>query len=98
MTFSPTEMSLRHSAQVLARSSTSGSRACVDPTLVDTVNWPSASTLSLAIDSIIRDALSAGLTLPETYQQVRTTLIAQGVQPDVFDLDRYVREHILGAS
>ena len=90
-------MSFSRQPQVLAPPTTSGMWVGFNPELIDSAEWPSAPALSLAVDRVIRDALSAGLSLRETYQQVRSTLVAQGVQPDNVDLDRCVKDHVLMA-
>ena len=68
-----------------------------NPELIDTDVWPSAPNVSLAVDRVVRDALSTGLSLRETYQQVRCTLVAQGLQPDDVDMDRCIKDHVLMA-
>ena len=88
-------MSFCRQPQVLAPPTTTGMWAGFNPELIDSAEWPSAPALSLAVDRVIRDALSTGLSLRETYQQVRIALVAQGVQPDNVDLDRCVKDHVL---
>ena len=97
MTLSPTTMSFCRQPQVLAPPSNGGVWDGFNLELIDSVDWPSAPSVSLAIDRIVRDALSTGLSLRETYSQVRTTMLAQGIQPDSFDLDRCVKDHVLAA-
>lgn len=90
-------MSFSRQPQVLAPPTSSGMWVGFNPELIDSPEWPSAPALSLAIDRVVRDALAAGLSLRETYQQVRSTLVAQGVHPDNVDLDRCVKDHVLMA-
>lgn len=97
MTISPTTISFCRQPQVLSPPTDTGMWAGFNPELINSADWPSAPALSLAIDRIVRDALSTGLTLRETYQQVRATMVAQGVHPDSFDLDRCVKDHVLSA-
>jgi hypothetical protein len=89
-------MSMSRQPQVLLPPTNTGMWAGFDPDILGQVDWPGAPAVSLAIDRIVRDALATGLTLRETYQQVRITLIAQGVQPDKIDLERCVKDHALG--
>jgi hypothetical protein len=95
MTLSPVTMSFCRQPQVLPKPSSTGIWAGFNPELIDSAEWPNAPDLSLAIDYAVRDALCAGLTLREMYQQVRSTLVAQGLQPDGLDLDRCVKDHVL---
>ncbi|HEX2280170.1 MAG TPA: hypothetical protein VHG52_00280, partial [Thermomicrobiales bacterium] len=84
-------------AQVLRPPTDTGMWAGFDPEILGQAGLPHEPAISLAIDRAVRDALSAGLTLRETYQQVRTTLISQGVRPDGVDIDRCVKDYALGA-
>lgn len=88
-------MSFCRQPKALPVPTTTGIWAGFNPELIDVAEWPNAPDLSLAIDYAVRDALGSGLTLREMYQQVRTTLIAQGLQPDTLDLDRCVKDHVL---
>lgn len=97
MTLSPTTMSFSRQPQVLAPPTDSGMWVGFDPEMIDSAEWPGSPTVSIAVDRVIRDALAAGLSLRETYQQVRATLVAQGVQPDNVDLDQCVKDHVLMA-
>lgn len=94
---SPTTMSFSRQPQVLAPPTTTGMWTGFNPELIDTVDWPSAPCVSLAVDRIVRDALSTGLSMRETYQAVRTVLVAHGVHPDKVDIDRCVKDHVLAA-
>lgn len=81
--------------QELPVPTTTGIWAGFNPELIDTAEWPNAPDLSLAVHYAVHNALGAGLSLREMYQQVRTTLIDQGLQPDTLDLDRCVKDHVL---
>ena len=94
---SPTIMNFCQQPRVLPPPTNTGMWAGINPELIDTVEWPAAPALSLAIDRVVRDALSTGLSLRETYQQVRAAMIAEGVQPDGMDLDRCVKDHVFAA-
>lgn len=51
--------------------------------------------MSLAVDRVVRNARSTGLTLRETYQEVRATLAAAGIHPDTDALDGYLKDYAL---
>lgn len=95
MTDSDTLMRFCRQPQVLPPPTTTGAWAGFDPELIDTNIWSGAPAVSLAIDRVVREALGAGLTLRETYQEVRSTLHAQGVHPDEVDLDQCIKDHVL---
>lgn len=88
-------MSFCRQPKCLPVPTTNGIWAGFNPELIDIAEWPNAPDLSLAIDYAVRDALGSGVSLREMYQQVRSTLIAQGLQPDALDLDRCVKDHVL---
>ena len=96
MTLSPTTMSLSVQPQVLPPPTTTGMWAGFDPEILGQAGWPGGPAISLAIDRIVRDALATGLTLHETCQVVRDTLVAQGVHPDKVDVELCVKDHALG--
>src|SRR5690606_10100058 len=97
MTHSSTVMSMSRQPQVLLPPTSTDMWAGSAPERIAPAEWPGQPALSLAIDRVIREAIAAELSLRETYQRVRATLHAEGVHPDSLDLDRCIKDHVLGA-
>ena len=95
MTDSPMTMSMCRQPVRLSPPTTTGILRGFDPEIVGQADWPGRPAMSLAVDRVVRNALSTGLTLRETYQEVRATLVAAGLHPDNDTLDGYLKDHAL---
>lgn len=95
MTVSPTIMSMSRQPVILPAPATTGILTGFDPEIISAADWPGAPAVTLAIDRIVREALSTGKTLRETYGEVRTILNAVGLHPNDDDLQGYLKDHAL---
>lgn len=80
---------------VLPPPATTGLLVGFDPAIVGPADWPGAPAVTLTIDRIVREALSTGKTLRETYGEVRTILNSVGLHPNDDDLEGYLKDHAL---
>lgn len=95
MTVSPIIMSMSRQPVVLSPPAKTGILVGFDPAIIGPADWPGAPAITLTIDRIVREALSTGKTLRETYGEVRTTLNAAGMHPNNEDLEGYLKDHAL---
>jgi hypothetical protein len=95
MTISPTIMSMSRQPVTMPMPVTTGILAGFDPQIIGPADWPGAPSVTLAIDCIVSEALSAGKTLRETYGEVRAALNAVGLHPNDDDLQGYLKDHAL---
>lgn len=80
---------------MLAPPAHSGILPGYDPAIIGPADWPGAPAVTLTIDRIVREALSTGKTLRETYTEVLAILNAAGFNPEPNDLEGYLKDHAL---
>ncbi|MBA2454747.1 MAG: hypothetical protein H0V47_16390 [Chloroflexia bacterium] len=95
MITSPTTMSMSRQPVILPPPTSTGLLSGFDPAIIGQADWPGAPAVTLTIDRIVREAISTGKTLRETYGEVRTTLNAVGLHPSDDDLQGYLKDHAL---
>ena len=95
MTVSHTVMSMSRQPVTLPPPARTGMLIGFDPVIIGQAGWPGEPAVTLTIDRIVRDAISTGKTLLDTYQEVRAFLNSAGLNPDNEDLDGYLKDHAM---